>query len=558
MHQAAQADESIVSSVNESRFLGHLRTLFSTSTTVLAECLQNGRRAGASQIDFDYDDLTSTLSITDNGSGIADFRALVTVAESGWSEETMTTEKPFGIGFFSVSFAAEEVIVESRGRQIVFSSEDLIAKRQIRVQPSSFIGGTRISLIKCKLGKMTIRNALGNYAKGFATPVFWMGEEVERPHAQAELRGVKTTIGFVHVPGIHSSAPIAFEGHGMVYCQGLPVSVQGFTQHYHGPGSRPMPIVHVDHLVYTPRMPDRDSLIDPEKAVKEFGAVLNGLWKEHILAKKAELSPIEFVENYWGTAQKVGCLECMEDVPVLPKHMVDYVAEMPFLAYYDGEGYRRHHPTHVTMDQVRSGEVRLCRDFSEDGEGDDFARLTYAMKANLLFVQCGLPPNHWARPFLRDTAGDSMRISGQVVASEQYQGGWCEGRIKLVKNLAVTMGGTTVFLDEPVCLGADPWSGSAAFLVPLKYAKAGRGASAVLRQLSSYRDSNETYCETDFELDCRRFDDLVAILAGEPGETTLEKSLRSAGASHMTNLRNRSFLVAFDAEGNITVTGATA
>ena len=96
MSQAA-LESSIVSSVNESRFLEHMRTLFSTSTTVLAECLQNGRRAGASQIDFDYDVSTSTLTITDNGCGIADFRALVTVAESGWSEETMSSEKPFGI-----------------------------------------------------------------------------------------------------------------------------------------------------------------------------------------------------------------------------------------------------------------------------------------------------------------------------------------------------------------------------------------------------------------------------------------------------------------------------
>ena len=82
MNQAAQV-ENIVSSVNETRFLEHMRTLFSTSTTVLAECLQNGRRAGASRIDFDYDEAASTLSITDNGCGISDFRALITVAEAG-------------------------------------------------------------------------------------------------------------------------------------------------------------------------------------------------------------------------------------------------------------------------------------------------------------------------------------------------------------------------------------------------------------------------------------------------------------------------------------------
>ena len=85
MNAMNQAAQQIVSGVNESRFLEHMRNLFSTSTTVLAECLQNGRRAGASQIDFDYDVASSTLTITDNGCGVADFRTLITVAESGWS-----------------------------------------------------------------------------------------------------------------------------------------------------------------------------------------------------------------------------------------------------------------------------------------------------------------------------------------------------------------------------------------------------------------------------------------------------------------------------------------
>ena len=556
MNQAAQLEESIVSSVNESRFLEHLRTLFSTSTTVLAECLQNGRRAGASQIDFDYDASTSTLTITDNGCGIADFRALVTVAESGWSEETMASEKPFGIGFFSVSFAAETIVVESRGRQISFSSEDLIAKRQIAVQPSSFIGGTRISLIKSKLDEKNIRNALGNYAKGFAVPVFWGEEELERPHALAYLNGATTPIGFVHVPGIHSDAPIAFNGLGVVYCQGLPVTVQGFTKHYHG-DKEPCPIVHVDHLVYTPRMPDRDSLIDSEKASKDFYAVLKGLWRDHITAKKAEMSAVDFVETYWNAAQKADFLTVMGDVPVLPKRMVQYVAETPVLLR-DGDCYMYRYKDHVTLEQVQSGEVQLCKDFDEEGGGTDFAKLMFAMMTNLLFVQYGLPDNHWVRPFLRDIAEEEVKIGGKVVASEHFSGGWCEGSAKLVKDLAVTMGCKTVLLDEPVCLGSDAWSGTAAFLVPLHVAKNGGSAGYVLRQLSTYVDGNDYYCETDFNLDSDRFDDLVAILAGEPGTETIEKCLYNAGARRKTNLRNKSFLVMFDGEGNIVVTETEA
>ena len=53
---------------------------------------------------------------------------------------------------------------------------------------------------------------------------------------------------------------------------------------------------------------------------------------------------------------------------------------------------------------------------------------------------------------------------------------------------------------------------------------------------------------------CDRFDDLVAILSGEPAVETLEKCLCNAGARHKTNLRNNSFRVQFDADGNMTIT----
>ncbi|TXT24964.1 MAG: hypothetical protein FD131_4771 [Rhodocyclaceae bacterium] len=547
MSQAAQ-ESSIVCSVNESRFLEHMRTLFSTSTTVLAECLQNGRRAGASQIDFDYDVSTSTLTITDNGCGIADFRTLITVAESGWSEEVIASDKPFGIGFFSVSFAAETIVVESRGKKIEFSSEDLIAKRQIAVQTSSFIGGTRISLIKCKLDAVKVGNALGNYAKGFATPVFWQGEELPRSHAQASLVGAMTPVGFIHIPGIHSDTKPLFEGQGRAYCQGLPVSVVGFTAQH---GSEFRPIVHVDHQVYSPRMPDRDTLIDSEQASKDFHKVIVGLWRDHLVAKKNEMSAVEFVETFWSVASKAGCLDLMCDVPVLPREVVYHVAETP-VQLRDGDSYMYQNKEHVTLEQVQSGEVLLCSDFDVDGEGDEFAKLMFAMEAGLRFVSYGLPKAHWAQAFLRDLSQEEVKVSGRVIAKGDYNGGFASGTVKLIECLSVSMGGVTKQLSEPVALGSDVWGSSMTYLVPKTCSSAGY----VLRQASTYTDENDNYCGTDFDLDSDRFDDLVAILAGEPATETVEKCLRSAGARNKTNLRNNAFLVSFDDDGIMTVTEA--
>lgn len=549
MNQAAQL-ENIVSSVNETRFLEHMKTLFSTSTTVLAELLQNGRRAGANRIDFDYDEATSSLTIMDNGCGISDFRTLITVAESGWSEETIASERPFGIGFFSVSFSAKSVVVESRGKKIEFSSEDLIAKRQIAVQPSSFIGGTRIELIRCKLDQAAIQKALGYYARGFATPVFWRNEELPRPHAQANLNGVTTPVGFVHIPGLHGNArDVCHEPHGYVYCQGLPVAVAGFTRLY-GPGNQDVQVVHVDHHVYSPRMPDRDSLIDADKAAKDFVEALKALWREHISVKKFEMSSDDFVDEYWDVAKAVGCLEVMSDVPVLPRHVVHYVVDTPVLQH-DGDSYMSRIEARVTLDDVQSGSITLCKDFYEAENGDDFAKLTFAKKARLLFVNRGLPADHWANAFLWDFDEEEVKVSGKVVAQGDFSGGWVEGVIKLVDKLSLTMLGQTLLINEAFSVGEN-WD-TAAFMVPLDAAKRGSHTGYVLRQQSTYVNENDAYCETDYELDRDRFDDQVAILAGEPGAETVKKCLMSAGAGRKTNLRNKTFTVRFDDEGSITV-----
>ena len=547
-----QAQEtSITSGVNEARFLDHLRTMFSTSTTVIAECMQNARRAGASSVFFDYNEEMASLIITDSGCGIADFTKLITVAESGWSQEVQDSERPFGIGFFSVSFAAETVVVESRGNQIVFSSEDLIAKRQISVQPSSFIGGTRITLQKCKLDSKKVGEALQRFAKGFSIPVIWQGEELPRPHALANLAGVSTPVGFIHVPGIHDARHLGvFNGLGIAYCQGLPVDVSGFSRRW---DEKSCPIVHVDHRKYQPRMPDRDSLIDSDQASKDFSSAIGDLWRLHLEEQKTVLSPEAFVETYWVAAMNARLLDIMNDVPVLPKSKLSVVGETP-IQMGDGDGeFMYRNKVHVTQVEVETGAVQLCHDLDYDGEGDEFAKLMFAQKAGLVFVDFGLPEKHWAQPFIRNLSKEKVKVGGKVIDSAEFSGNFTSGTVKLVEKLMVTIAGKTFELTEPLALGSDAWGSERTFLVP----KGVTSAGYVLRQASTYIDGdNNSYCSTDFDLDSDKFDDLVAILAGEQGVETLSKCLSFAGARNKSSLRNNAYLVRFDESGNVTIEAA--
>jgi hypothetical protein len=552
----------ISSSVNERRMLEHLGTFFSSSSVVLAELMQNARRAEAGSVHFEFDAGGNTLSITDDGYGIADFRALVTLAGSDWSQEVMDAERPFGIGFFSVCFAADGVLVQSRGKEIHFSAGDLIEKRPIAVKTSDFIGGTRILLAGCGIDKDKVGDALRRYAKGFAIPVFWQGAELPRPHAQARLPGVETPVGFIHVPELHRAGrriadgwvidgvfvpdpPFTLCGDGAVYCQGLPVEADGFSKNWRKDDD--LPVIHVDIRRHTPRMPDRDALVDGHRAARDFEDTLRGLWREYLLARKTSLSDQDFAQTYWKVARKAGCLDVMHDVDVIPGYELLYVTNFPILG---GENFwdRRRGSESVTRSLVEAGKVTLYRAFNENDDGADFLRLSWARSEKALFVPDDLPADHWAQPYLRDLAKMQLKVSGQVLAKGHFEGAWVSGGVKLVESLALTLDGTRHLLPAPVAAGC-PDKDSFAFLFP----KGGDLTGYVVKQAQSYLDYDDHFCEPACDEDAEDLRNLVEILAGEPLAEALKKRLVKAGIGEVEPLRNTSFHVRVGADGEIMV-----
>lgn len=543
--------ETITSGVDERRFLEDLKTFFSTSTTMLAECMQNARRAGASEVRFEYDNDSATLTITDNGSGIKDFQPLVIVSKSGWTEQTKKDERPFGIGFFSVCFAAERVRVQSLGYRISFSAQDLIEKRPISVEPYEYFEGTRIVIEGCKLQEQVMVSSIANYASGFDIPVFWKGEEQPRPYARAALRGTDTPVGFIHDPGIHSDETPEWRPYIILYCQGLPIHTSDSYRGQRNPFNSDHVIIHVDHKRYQPRMPDRDILYDSAQASKDFVAQIEALWREFLLKEKANLCALEFANTYWRVADFMHCLDVMCDVPVLPASQLSFVGSTPVMAI-DGCDFMRKAGKPVTLEDVQHEKVELYRDFDAAEEGDYFARLTWAQEREVLFVS-GLPKGHWAEPYLCDLFKLPIKISGRRISTQSFSGDWVSANVKIMENLSVTIGGIQIPMAEAIAVGDVAW-GAGAILVPKATLSTGR----VLRQASTYQDENESFRQDALERDQDSLDDLVAIMAGELPEKTIEKCLINADARSKSNLGSCSFHVGFDANNNITVTRCQA
>ena len=543
----AQEIETISSAVNESNFIQHLRLMFSTKDTVLSETMQNARRAGATSVSYDFNEETKTLVIIDNGCGINDFKALITVAESSWSAEIMDSDQPFGIGFSSVSFSAETVLVESRAKMVEFSSEDLINKVCIPVKTSSFIGGTRLTLSGFKLDANRIGNALKRFAHGFSIPVFWMGKQLPRPHAAEFLPMQTTPIGQVYIPGIHVQEKKGFyNARTDFYCQGLPISSSCFRSHHY----QDQNIVHVDHLMFKPRMPDRECFVDASEADVAFDAAIKDCWRGHLNYEKSVMTAKEFVQTYWHAANKAGFSEVFNDVPLIPANTLTYISETPVRS--DHYSFHTTNKSDVTKEQVESGQVVLCGDIDYDDSGDGFSKLMFAEKLGYRFFLDSLHESHWAQPFIKNLNDEKAVISGKVIAKDFFSGSFVSSPVRLFETLSVTIAGETAQITEPVVVGTC-YCDNVAFLVP----KSATYAGSLLRQASSYIDEDDHFSRTDLDLDDDALTDLLAIMRGEDCIKTLEKCLSLSGTGSKSNLRNTAFVVTFDAQGKASVIKAS-
>ena len=162
---------------------------------VFTETLQNSRRAGATRVSVTIDaseDAPGALSVTvtDDGAGIADPAVLLSFGENGWSEDLVRREDAAGMGFLSL--ARRGCTVASRPRAA--SSETAPAWR-VDLTPSHFLGEEEAAIVfdegaprphgtavrfDADEAREAIRRALENAARHYPLPVTLDGESLPR------------------------------------------------------------------------------------------------------------------------------------------------------------------------------------------------------------------------------------------------------------------------------------------------------------------------------------------------------------------------------------------
>ena len=209
---ASTPTRTIRARIHDSAIRRVTRIYASTLSDVLTEALQNSRRGGATRVRIAIDTLTDrpadntpdtgetrlTVTIADDGSGIADPAVLLSFGENGWSDDLVRREDAAGFGFASLS--RRGCTVSSRPRSPDGNSKpgwcvDLApghflgeADAEIRTDDSApFPHGTSISFQATETAA-AIRHATEAAARHYPLPVNFEGipraepggEELER------------------------------------------------------------------------------------------------------------------------------------------------------------------------------------------------------------------------------------------------------------------------------------------------------------------------------------------------------------------------------------------
>lgn len=405
------ASTTVQAGINERQFFASMKHMFATSYSVVGELMQNARRAGASRIDFTVDIDNKTATVLDDGCGISDFQMLIALCDSGWDEQVQLIDKPFGMGLFSLFYAAERVVFRSNGRALSVNLDDIVNKRELVVQDDAeFAGqrGTRIELWGLTgplLGKyaswafesqVTQRPQMyleiESRAQGFPIPVYLNGQYCPRPNAQENLKGEETSIGFVSYRGVTDDAAIIpSQSYKQFYLQGLPI----------GPGSRshrqsePI-IVHLDSAQFTARMPDRSELFDAHEQIAKVNMVLIEMVQAHLAKLKASMDARDFAIQHWDNCKLHNCMHLMDDVPWIPVKSLRTVGSVCresdeiWNSKNDQEGL-------VARSEFMSGSMKVWRDVPVSTDETEWSILALKLMQKLRIVQVfdDIPSSHW-------------------------------------------------------------------------------------------------------------------------------------------------------------------
>ena len=225
---------SIRARVHDSAIDRVSRFFNATLDDIFVELLQNARRASATRIRVSTSLLSEgrwTVTVADDGAGIADPAILLSFAESAWSTQTGSREDPAGIGFYSLA---------RRGCAVASRPLAKIPAWSARICPDAFLGkadalvrpddtapsphGTAISFVTDR-NPDCVESTLAAATRHFPLPVLFNGRQLHfqyfLEHAVHTEAWAGLTFG-VYRNQYHPYPETDVNFHGRTFKAGLP------------------------------------------------------------------------------------------------------------------------------------------------------------------------------------------------------------------------------------------------------------------------------------------------------------------------------------------------
>lgn len=536
LNESTQKVGSIRLMTNDKILYQNLRLVFADSTKVIGELMQNARRAGAKKIMFTMAEDCTDFIVEDDGCGIHDLQDLLHNSSSGWNDATKETERPFGLGFLSTLYAADAILIESRGQQCLLDAQKVIALEPMDVISSDYIGQTRITLRNFKLNHKTTSDAIAHYARGFSVPVFLNGNEVARPHALDVLTDVQTiSIGEAQLKSRQLE-----KAH--FYFQGLPIQnplLSGKTSESW------TNVVHLDSS-FEVTMPDRHALYDGANKIERIKSSMKEGFVEKLLRLKSTISAEEFIQHYHDLCA-FNQLALLNDVPLLPTAVVQRFYEYPTRVHH--AVYHRDVAKPVSQEAIANGDISLFvnLDLESDGHGGcSMAVQTLIYENNWLFMENGLDPDHWV---YQSKAINMKNAEVAIVANSSLQCQFCGERIAaqvhILDQLKIRINERECVLEDPaVAVDVDGCSYNS-----ILYLSSTANVEMALTQGSSYQGEYD-YEESDLDTDTIDLTNLRDQLLGEPSENSVQTAILAGKLQYAPNC-NRSTTVVSIHDGTV-------
>ena len=515
--------------INVRNLLSSFRFAFSNRYTIVTELMQNARRAGASYVGIYYDNKTQNLAVRDDGCGIDDFQKLLTFGESGWDQTTIADENAFGLGFTKCLYSAKRCTVWSKGKRMDFDTANALTQANIPVTQcaSEPKNETLICLDGVELPELDKK--IHAICCGFPIKVVYNGAEQPRPYAVDQIATIETPIGRAFLNG-YADADASTTPH-LIFLQGF--IVDGRARY-----PRPFNIVHLDSTQFQARLPDRDALIDGEEQYRRIDAALRETWKAHLLRKKSELPPADFVQQWFDAATSWNLLDLFDDVPVLPGKLFNVITDYPYQHAYGSADYLTALDDVVTREQIQSGELHSV--MLDDPNEDNTAHWMYARARNWCVFKCdALGKDHWIRPLIieMERSPCEVEIEGEEARGELV-GHWIWPTVVVAAAYTVRYEGEAVTITD----AAISWAGEV--IVP-----AGEVSGRAALQVSNFIDGEDHWHDGAQDHDIDALAELIQRLRATDPVKALESMLGDLDLMRFPVLRGKRFNVTIGIEG---------